>query len=288
MKLKHALIGASMLATAALTSCGGGGGGGVTYGYYNSPYISATQFVNALNDVDGAPYYDESEIILYTDETVRSAQPGQDDWFVIWDAEFNHYKAVSLQYIRAITYYSYYSSSFQTAEEFREIEADDRWAGYFDGDLFGDDYEVVDLGVDGYFYGRESGYQYEDEMESMDVNLLAGEKQIKKLAQKVANISYAYEVSPEMALSLVSLGEKVEGMIKKGADQQELTPADQEVLLKDLQHLTGVSLEEVIAAGNSAEGKSEILKKIADKNAKSGLTAQKLEDKILPELFGLK
>jgi hypothetical protein len=149
MKLKNALIGASLLATAALSSCGGGG---VTYGYYNTPYISATQFVNALNDVDNAPYYDESEIILYTDETIRSAQPGQDDWFVIWDAEFNQYKAVSLQYIRAITYYSYYSSSFQTAEEFREIEADDRFYGYFDGDLFGNDYEVVDL-VGGIFYG---------------------------------------------------------------------------------------------------------------------------------------
>jgi hypothetical protein len=284
MKLKNALIGASLLATAALSSCGGGG---VTYGYYNTPYISATQFVNALNDVDNAPYYDESEIILYTDETIRSAQPGQDDWFVIWDAEFNQYKAVSLQYIRAITYYSYYSSSFQTAEEFREIEADDRFYGYFDGDLFGNDYEVVDL-VGGIFYGRESGYAYEDEMETTDVNLLAGEQQVKKLAQKVSNISYAYQVSPEMALSLVSLGEKVENMLQKGAGQQELTDADQEVLLKDLEHLTGVTLEEVIAAGNDANGKKEILNKIAAKNADSGITSQKLEDKILPELFGIK
>ncbi len=285
MKLKNVLIGASLLATAALSSCGGGGG--VTYGYYNTPYISATQFVNALNDVDGAPYYDESEVILYTDETYRSAQPGQDDWFVIWDAEYNQYKAVSLQYIRAITYYSYYSSSYQTAEEFRNIEDDDRFYGYFDGDLFGDDYEVVDL-IGSTFYGRESGYAYEDELETMDVNLLAGEQQVKKLAQKVSNISYAYQVSPEMALSLVSLGEKVENMLQKGAGQQELTEADQEVLLKDLEHLTGVTLEEVIAAGSEANGKQEILKKIANKNADSGLTSQKLEDKILPELFGIK
>jgi hypothetical protein len=136
--------------------------------------------------------------------------------------------------------------------------------------------------------GRESGYAYEDEMETTDVNLLAGEQQVKKLAQKVSNISYAYQVSPEMALSLVSLGEKVENMLQKGAGQQELTDADQEVLLKDLEHLTGVTLEEVIAAGNDANGKKEILNKIAAKNADSGITSQKLEDKILPELFGIK
>lgn len=287
MKLKNLIVGASLLATAALTSCGGGGG--TSWGYYSTPTISATQFVNALNNVDGAPIYDESEIVLYTDETYRSTLAGQEDWFVIYDAKHDQYKAVSLQYIRAITYYSYYSSSYQTAEEFRNIENDDIFNGYFDGDLFGDDYEVVDYNpFDGYFYGRESGYAYEDEAETTDVNLMAGEAQMKKLAQKVANISYAYQVSPEMALSLASLGEKVEGMMKKGAGQQELTDADQQVLLKDLEHLTGVTLEEVMTAGASNEAKDAIINKIATKNADSGITAQKLEDKILPELFGLK
>ncbi|PJB53358.1 MAG: hypothetical protein CO099_07540, partial [Bdellovibrio sp. CG_4_9_14_3_um_filter_39_7] len=56
----------------SLVGCGGGGGGGSTYGTYQSPYISATQFVNALNSYDGAPIYDESMIELYTDETLRS------------------------------------------------------------------------------------------------------------------------------------------------------------------------------------------------------------------------
>ena len=76
--------------------------------------------------------------------------------------------------------------------------------------------------------------------------------------------------------------------MKKGAGQQELTDADQQVLLKDLEHLTGVTLEEVMTAGASNEAKDAIINKIATKNADSGITAQKLEDKILPELFGLK
>lgn len=283
MKFKNAILGVSLLATAALTSCGGGGGGS-SYGIYSSPYITVNGFVNSLNDVDGAPIYDESEVVLYTDETVRSTIAGEEDWFVIYDAKYDEYKAVSLQYIRALTYYDYYSNNYATADEFRDRESDDIFAGFLDGDLFGDDYEVVDLALDGYFYGRESGFRYEDESETLDVNLMGGEAQVKKLAQKVSNLSYAYKMSPETALSLVSLGEKAEQMIKKGADQSELTAEDQQVLLNDVQHLTGVTLEDVIASGDSEAGRKEIMNKIADK---TGANAQTLEDKILPELFGI-
>ena len=46
---KKSLLTVAALAT--LASCGGGGGGGgSTYGSYNSPYITAQGFVNALND----------------------------------------------------------------------------------------------------------------------------------------------------------------------------------------------------------------------------------------------
>ncbi|MCF8059665.1 MAG: hypothetical protein K9K67_10235 [Bacteriovoracaceae bacterium] len=285
MKLKNAIIGLSLLATAALTSCGGGGGT-TTYGYYNTPYITANQFVNSLNSVDGTSFPNDSYIVRDIYSTDRSYYSSE-DWFVIWDADRGTHMAVSLQYLRSLTYYSYYSSSYQTAAEYRFIEEADFYGANPYG--VGSDYEEVyyDAFFDDYV-GRVTGLSYEDEVESTDVNLLAGESQFKKLAQKVANISYAYEVSPEMALSLASLGDKVEGMIKKGASQEELTSADQEVLLNDLQHLTGVSLEEVIAASASADGKKAIIEKIAAKNAGSGITAQKLEDKILPELFGIK
>lgn len=285
MKMKKLALTASVLATAViLNGCGGGGGGSSRdYGYYSSPYITANGFVNALNSVDGA--YTDSEVILYTNETERSRLIGQEDWFVIYDDKFNEYKAVSLQYIRAITYYSYYSSNYQTAEEFRNIENSDIAAGYVWGDLGGDDYEVVTLGPGGYFYGEESGYAYEDEVESTDVNLMAAEAEMKKLAKKVSNISYTYQVSPATALSLVSLGEKVEGMIQKGANQEELTAEDQEVLLNDLEHLTGLTLEDAIAAGVSDEAKEQALDKIS---SKTGANRQVLESKLLPELFGIK
>ncbi len=290
MKLKNAILGVTLATTALLNGCGGGGGSS-TYGVYSSPYITANGFVNALNDVDGAPIYDESEVILYTDETIRSAIAGQEDWFVIYDAKYDEYKAVSLQYIRALTYYDYYSNNYSTAEEFRDRETDDILAGYVNGDLWGDDYEVLsDLTYSSFYgqfvyYGEESGYAYEDEAETTDVNLLAGESQMKKLAQKVSNISYAYQVSPETALSLVSLGQKVETMVKKGASQEELTAADQEVLLSDLESLTGLTLEDAMAAAISDDAKAAAVAKIAEK---TGANAQTLENKLLPELFGIK
>ena len=285
MKMKNLLVGAALVTTAlSLTGCNGGGGGS-SYGAYRSPYISASSFVNALNDVDGAPLYDESYVELYTDETLRSLAPGEDDWFVIWDAEWNEYKAVSLQYVRSIVYYDYYSNNYSTAVEFRNIEWDDIMSGFGNGDLYGDDYEVVDYDWQyGVYVGRESGYYYEDETETHDVNLLAGEAEKKELFQKVANISYTYEVSIETAFSIASLGEKVEGMVKKGAAQEELTAEDQEVLMKDLEHLTGVTLEEVVAASVDGEKKQEVLGKIS---AKLGTSTQNLEDNLLPELLGM-
>jgi hypothetical protein len=265
--VKNLLVGLSLCAVSALTSCGGGGGGGgSTYGLYSSGSLTANQFVSALNDVDGAPLYDESDIVLYTDETIRSTEPNQEDWFVIYDAKFDEYKAVSLQYVRSVVYYDYYSNDFSAADEFRNIENDDIGAGYINGDLFGDDYEVVDL-VGGVFFGRESGFSYEDEEETTDVNLMTGEVEKKQFFQQAANVSYAYSVSLNTAMSLVSLGGKVEGMLKKNESE-----------------LTGVTIEEVVQAGLDGQKKAEVLKKVA---SKIGTTSVHLEDQILPELFGI-
>ncbi|MCR9204138.1 MAG: hypothetical protein NXH75_06150 [Halobacteriovoraceae bacterium] len=283
---KNVALGLSALAITALSSCGGGGGGGggggSTYGSYTSSTITANRFVTALNDVDGAPLYDESEVVLYTDETVRSSEPGEEDWFVVYDAKYDEYKAVSLQYIRSIVYYDYYSNDYSTADEFRENESDDIFNGYLDGDLFGDDYEVVDLGLDGYFYGRESGFAYEDESETTDVNLMAGEAEKKKFFQQASNISYAYSVSIDTAMSLVSLGSKVDEMLTKSDSQ--LTDEDQAALMGDLENLTGVTLEQVMEAGFDNQKKDQLLEKIS---AKVGTTPQKLEGQLLPELFGV-
>jgi len=291
MKMKNLVVG-MVLAAGAVTfsSCSGGGGGGTgagggsTYGSYQSPYITATQFVNSLNSVDGTSGLDASDVVLYTDETARTAQGG-DDWFVIYDGLQGEYKAVSLQYIRSIVYQDYYSNNYATADEFRNIEQDDMNSGLYDGDYYGADYEDVTYNsYDGYYYGQVTGYKYEDEVESHDVNLIASEKEQMAIYKKVSKISYTYKVSLETATSLAKLGDKVEGMLKKGADQQELTAEDQVALMKDIEGITGVTLEEVVAAGSDNEKKDQVMKKIS---SKMGTTPQQLEDQILPELLGM-
>ncbi|MBH48557.1 MAG: hypothetical protein CME71_10355 [Halobacteriovorax sp.] len=278
------LKGAALLsATTMLVACSGGGGGGTsTYGAYYSPTASVSQFVNALNNIEGYNA-DQSYVELYTDETIRSTYAGEDDWFVIYDDKYNEYKAVSLQYIRSIVYYDYYSNSTALAREFRSIERDDIAYGDINGDYWGDDYEVVDYDYwTNTFIGRNSGFQYEDEVATTDVSLMTAEVEQKEFIKKAAKLSFAFNVGLETSLSLVTLGQKAELMIKKTGG--ELTVDDQAALTSDLQRLTGVSLSEVMAAANDDAAKEDLVGKIADK---IGTSASNLENKILPELFGL-
>lgn len=266
----------------ALASCGGGGGGGggSTYGAYSSPSILASEFVSALNTVDGT--YSTS-VQLYTNETLRSQQPGQEKWFVIWDAKYSEYKAVSLNYVRTIVYYDYYSSNRAVASEFRSIERSDVLAGRYNGDTYGNDYEVVDYhSSTGYYEGRNSGYLYEDEAGTTDVSLLAKEQEKMKFYEKAARVSFAYNVSIETSMSMVTLGSKIEKMLTHG--KGELTEADQAALMGDLKILTGVSVEEIQAAANDSKAKADVLSKVAEK---IGTSAQNLEQKFLPEVFGI-
>lgn len=285
------LLKVSMLsALLALASCGGGGGGGTvytgggstgsTYGAKTSPDILASEFVSALNNVDGTY---STEIELYTNETLRSTQPGQEKWFVIWDAKYAEYKAVSLNYVRSIVYYDYYSHNNAVASEFRSIERSDILGGNSNGDYYGNDYEVVDYhSYSGYYEGRNSGYLYEDAVNSTDVSLLAKEQEQTKFFEKAAKVSLAYNVSLETSMSMITLGSKIEKMLShsKGA----LTSDDQAALLGDLKTLTGVSLEEIQAAGSDSKAKADVLAKVAKK---VGTSAQNLEQKFLPEVFGI-
>lgn len=258
---------------------GGGGGGGSTLGNYQSPSVTVAQFVDSLNYVDGANSYVE----LYTDETLRSAVAGQEDWFVIWDDSWGEYKAVSLQYLRAIVYVDYYESNDALADEFRNIEADDIANGDYYGDYWGDDYEVVDY--DPYtdiFVGVNSGFEYEDETGTTDVSLMAAESEQKAFFQKASNISLAYNLNIQTSLSLVTLGQKAEAMLGHG--NGELTVADQAAFASDLQNLTGVSATEVMAASNSQQAQKDLVAKIA---SKIGTSAANLETRVLPELFGV-
>jgi hypothetical protein len=294
----------------SLASCGGGGGSGggtvyyppttgggtttpppttgggtttpppSTYGTYLSPNILASEFVSNLNSVDGTY---SSAIELYSNETLRSSVAGQDDWFVIYDAKFSEYKAVSLQYVRSIVYYDYYSNNRAVAKEFRTIETGDIVNGNLSGDLYGNDYEVVDKLSTGYYEGRASGYLYEDEMDSTDVSLMAKEQDQKKFFAKAAKVSFVYNVSLETSMSMVTLGSKIEKMLARS--NSELTQEDQLALLGDMKTLTGVSLEEIQKATQSSAAKEDVIAKIA---AKLGTSASNLEEKLLPEVFGIK
>lgn len=285
--MKKSIISAVALLTLASGCTGGGGETGAVYDYYTTPGLSSTSFVNALNSVDGAPSYDESEIILNTDETIRSSYAGEDDWFVIWDSEYGEYKAFSLQYLRTITYYDYHSNSLGTADEFRNIETDDILNGLTNGDFWGDNYETVDfLGNDVFgiptFEGQATGLLYEDEEETNDVSLMAGEADLKKKIQKASNISYLYNVDFKTSMALVSLGEKVEQ--KLGSNAGEITLEDQKDLMKDITHLTGVTLEDMTSVALGVANKEEMIKNAADK---IGTSSTSLQQRMLPELFGI-
>lgn len=273
----------ALVATSAiLASCGGGGSSSSssTWGIYSNPNVTAQGFVNSLNDVDGVTFPFDSYIVKDIDETVRN----NEDWFVIYDAEYDEYVAVSLQYIRSITYYDYYSSNFNLAEEFRDIQDDDEFFNGLIGDGFGDDYEIVDydytdiFGED-YYEGFDSGLLYEDGAEVTDVSMLQGEAENKAFAQKAAAVSATYNVSIETSLSLVTLGKKVETMMANGGG--ELTTADQEALMGDLQKLTGVTLEDVNNAAGDKVAQEQMLQGIADK---IGTSSQNLTDALLPAL----
>ena len=211
--LNQVITGTIILGT--LTSCGGGGGGSSSsVSAQQSSAISVTGFINALNSYDDAPSWDENEVILYSDETLRSTVVGQDDWFVIYDSKFDENKAVSLQYIRSIVYYDYYASNYGTAEEFRGIESDDILNGDLNGDFWGDDYEVVDSVTDIFgnllwFEGRNSGFDYEDSADTTDVNLMAAEKEQMQFLRSASRVSFEYSVSIETAMSLITLGNKI-------------------------------------------------------------------------------
>ncbi len=278
MKIKTMLRVLMLSALLALASCGGGPS---SYGPHTSPNILASEFVAALNNVDGTY---STAIQLYSNQTLRSQQPGQEQWFVIWDAKYGEYKAVSLNYIRTIVYYDYYSNNNAVASEFRSIERSDILSGRYNGDFYGNDYEVVDYNYGtGYYQGRNSGYLYEDEAGSTDVSLLAKEQEKMKFYEKAAKVSFVYNVSIETSMSMLTLGSKIEKMLSHG--NGELTQNDQNALLSDIKTLTGVSVQEIEAAASDSKAKADVLAKIADK---IGTNSQNLEQKFLPEVFGIK
>lgn len=288
--MKHTLLKktlAGLALSAVLVGCNGGGGGGgstgPTYGAKTSPYITASGFVTALNDVDGASFPFDSYMVKDQWDTVRNDQT----WFVIWDAEYGEHVAVSLEYLRSIVYYAYYSNNNNLATEFRDIQSDDQFFNGLIGDGFGNDYEIVDYshtdtwGED-YYVGYDSGLLYEDQGASYDVSMMAGEHEDLQFYQKAANVSFAYNLGIEASMALVTLGNKVEKMIDQS--KGEITLADQAALMNDISEITGATLEDINKAANDSQARAQLVEDIAEK---IGTSASNLEQRVLPDLLGM-
>lgn len=271
----------SLMALLILASCGGSSPS-PTISAHTSPSVLASEFVAALTAVDGTS--SNSTVIKETYDTLRTQlSSGSGQWFVMWDAKYCGYKAVDLNYVRAIVYYDYYSNNNAVASQFRSIEKREIDSGNNHGDYHGNDYEVVDYNTrTGYYVGRHSGFSYEDEVSSTDVSLLAKEQEKMKFFEKASKVSFAYNVSLETSMSMVTLGSKIEKMLSRG--NGEITANDQTALLGDLKSLTGVSIEEIQAAAGDSKAKADVLAKVAEK---IGTNAQNLEQKFLPEVFGI-
>jgi len=283
MDIKKLMASALLLSTlASFTGCSGGGGGSSTYGAYMSPSASVTAFVNALNSVDGT-YLNQSAVMLYENETLRSLVPGEEQWFVIWDEKFGEYKSVSLQYVRSIVYYDYYSNSSALAQEFRDIETTDILNGDLNGDFFGDNYEVVDGIGFGIYQGRNSGMLYDDDEETEDVVLEMKDAEQGKIFKQAALYSSAFKMPLSSAMSLISIEKQAKTAVKKG----EMTNDDLNSLSKSFEKFTGKSMNDFAAAMVDAGSKATLIKDVAKK---IGMDEQKLEERIVPEIekmFGL-
>lgn len=249
---------------------------GSTYGTYSSPYILASEFASSLNAVDGTV---STQVVLGTGQTLRSAIPGQEQWFVIWDAKWGEYKAVSLQYVRSIIYWDYFSNNNAVASQFRSYERSDINSGYTLGDPNGRDYEsVVYNAFSGYYTGLRTGYLYDDAEESTDVNLQNFVKDQGKFLLQAAKLSYAYKLDISTSMSLVSLGNRVGTMLTR-SNEGQLTNDDSKALMDGFKNLTGVS--ELTSLMNPAVKKAAI----ATAASKLHTDAKTAEDVILNGIF---
>ena len=71
--------------------------------------------------------------------------------------------------------------------------------------------------------------------------------------------------------------------MKKG--KSEILPEDQKALTADIERLTGKTFKDVLAASTDSKKKAELLKDVAKK---IGTTTGNLENRLLPEVFGVK
>lgn len=260
------------------------------------PTMTASRLVQGLNSITPSTtdQYGEvdkniSSLVRTPSEAARTNVPGETPWFVIWDGKSDTYKAVSLNYIRTMTYdYKKWwlhadSENCNSINRCPRDSSDDDFASTFRGvPMSGDTVEEVDYdAVTGMYRGRISGFEYEDEAQTYDVSLMAAEKEEMANVQKAANLSLAYQINIQTSVALVQLSEQLERTLKRS---NGLTMEDQQSLTKTVFSIAGISAAEVVKASLSEKSQQEMINKIADR---IGTSATNLENRILPDLLGV-
>ena len=285
-----------MLLVMALTlvSCGGGGGGRSgggsnnsggsnnggstsTYGLYTSSSISGNQFVNALNDFDGA---DLSELMVDEYNTIRSNMAGEDLWFVIYDGGISEYVSINLYELRRVQYYAYARDDVSLAGEYASIVDYDLDNGYEWGD--GVLYNIVDPFIeDGVqYYEDYDGYIYNKGKETTDLSLMAAQAEDEKVLHRASALSLTYSLNKDSAIRLAKFGNKVENMMKEGS----LSLSNIDDLAGDLQGIANISVTDLLEAATNESSRDALVEKVAND---VGMPASTLKQKLLPELFGV-
>lgn len=267
--------------------------------------LSMWTFVHKLapkqgRDENGNPVGGFSELMKKVEETERT-KSGDGNWFVIWDGNAKVYKAVSVSYIRELemnfrreALASGYSwTAYYTDDQGNKTEVDQSMTEYNyaaniakefqdseDTDV--SNWEVVSYDPNsGIFTGTSTGYKYEDENETRDVSLMVAEKEALEKFERAANLSSYFQMNVQTSLALVTLAEFSQASMGKSSGA---TLADQQAFSSALSSIAGVSAADVMKAAVSERAKDEMVEKIAKK---IGTSAANLENRILPELFGV-
>ena len=199
--MKKVLSSLMIALTLILTSCGGGGGGG---GGYNPPssitYTEASNFVDYVNEDAGS--FDYSSFYLEKHRTEQF-----DGWIVVYDNDYNEYRAVNAWNYNGGDAYLYYEDYSRTVSYY----------GY-------DSYTGSDLYIDNY------GNIFEQTKPSS--------KDLEKLGQKVEKLNLKKveeHLASEFGLSesrAFAVAKLVQGW-KKASKSRQMTNEDSKVFFKE-------------------------------------------------------
>lgn len=230
------------------------------------PPPSGQDFVTALNGV--------SSNTVSTVKKPDSLSPG---YFVFFDARINQNVAISLTDIQAFV------AADLVDQKPMEMAALQYRMNSLNGlPLFGSE-TVSQLGYDmqnrPMYVGDVTGFLYEDEGATKDVELMNAMQAESNLLAKASAISTHFLMGVEPSIKVAMLGEKVNRALKT---QGELTKADEAAYTDEALGIAGTSMVEIAAAAMDPIAEKALRIKVAEK---LGTTPANLRASILKQ-FG--